>query len=476
MILTLLLVDLTVSDGGLLESGQTRQWEWGAPTSGPVGLGSAWGTNLSAPYLHDTVDTLEVALPDLSQAARPMLRVRHWYDIAPGDVAIVEIHDGTGWVELEPVFGYPDPAGFVGTSAGYVEHAWSLSGHETATQLRFRLQADLAVALDGWFIQTVEVIDGDVVPPLISPVAQPVDTQDLSGPYDVVVNVLDDVGVTDVLLHWEAAGIAQSVPMQPVKDGAWRGQIPGQAPDTLVTWSVSADDGTQVTWYPDAIDAAFRVFLAAPRDLRVEPVGLRPVAQSIQLAWDPPDSPHPVTGYRVFDEARLEVLAANQSPAVITLIPQEPQVFSVQAEYDAGAGDVSEPMELDFDVPQLVSVDPPGAHAGDTVHVTLVGDSLYLDETSTLNLGPGIEVLSLDVEDAHTADATVADQGRCGGRGGPRRGVERRARYLDVCAAVSDSGCGGPPRHRQRASWQARAGRPGQHGRPAPLCRSSGRR
>ncbi|HHO50325.1 MAG TPA: hypothetical protein ENK18_05490, partial [Deltaproteobacteria bacterium] len=126
--LLLLTLDLSLSDGALIEAGQTGQWGWADPAAGPTGLGSCWGTNPDGPYLHDTIDTLEIPLGDLSGVVRPLLTVRHWYEIAGGDLGVLELDDGTGWRVLDPVFGYPDPAGFVGVSLGYVVHAWDLSG------------------------------------------------------------------------------------------------------------------------------------------------------------------------------------------------------------------------------------------------------------------------------------------------------------------------------------------------------------
>lgn len=406
--LLLLALDLSVSDGGLIEGGQTGQWGWADPAAGPVGLGSCWGTNPDGRYLHDTIDTLEIPVGDLTGVTRPILTVRHWYEIAAGDLGVLELDDGTGWSVAEPVFGYPDPAGFVGTSAGYVVHAWDLSGQGATPGVRLRLQSNPSVALDGWYVQEINLWDGDVVPPKLSPLIVPGDTQDLGGPYPVEIEIFDDVGVQGATLSWSTDESGPfEVPMVSVGADTWHAEIPGQAPDTIVRWSVLAGDGSQQARWPAVGEEAFRVFLAAPTELQGPPAA-HAVAQRVELSWTPPDSPHTVSGYELTQEGQGPSVVVSGTAASVVLTPDVPQRFEVRALYDVGAGDPSEPLELDVEVPELLELDPSFAYQGERRYVQLSGRSLYLLQGETvLALGPGITVLSLDVRDAHAATALI---------------------------------------------------------------------
>ncbi len=406
--LLILAFDLSVSDGSLLEGGQTGQWGWGDPGAGPVGLGSCWGTNPDGPYLHDTIDTLEIPLGDLSGISRPILTMRHWYEIAAGDQGVLEIHDGTGWSVLDPVFGYPDPAGFTGTSGAYVVHAWDLSGRGIAPRVRLSFRSDPVSALAGWYVQELNLWDGDIIPPSITPLVTPTDTQDLSGPYPAELEIVDDVGVSSASLSWQTDTEGPiSVPMVRLADDRWQGDIPAQPPDTIVRWSIVAEDGSQQTRWPELGDAQFRVFLAAPTQL-TGPSLSHTLSQRIELSWTPPDSPHPVRGYEVFQEGAPEPLVVEAPSVGIPLETTDSQIFDVRAIYDAGTGDTSPPLSLQVEVPQLDLLEPSFGYQGERRYVQLSGQSLYLlQEISGLQLGSGVTILSFDVADAHSATALI---------------------------------------------------------------------
>ncbi|MBX2796187.1 MAG: fibronectin type III domain-containing protein [Myxococcales bacterium] len=400
--------DLSASDHGLVSAGDTAQWEWADPGVGPVGLGHAWGTNPDGPTLHDTVDTLEVPLPSLVGLDRPVVKVRHFYDLGLGDVGRVEVDDGSGWTMLQPLSGTPDPAGFVGASNGYVEHAFDLSGLGSDPGFRFVFQADTLLAGDGWYVQRLELWDGDVVGPEVTGLVIPEDTQDLVGPYPLSVAATDDVGVTEVTLRWSTeGGPLVEVPMVPGSGAEWRAAIPAQSKNTVVSWSVLASDGTHHTLWPE-VDDTFRVYLAAPTNV-AGPDGPHQVAQSALLDWTEPDSPEEVTHYQVFQAGVVSTMLVSAPPATVTLLPGAEQTFSVAAVYGKlGPGDRSEPVTMDVEVPQLLSMIPSRAHQGESVYVRLEGQSLYLQQGRTrLNLGPGISVASLDVYNAHAAVARI---------------------------------------------------------------------
>ncbi|MCA9571475.1 MAG: hypothetical protein KC656_26740, partial [Myxococcales bacterium] len=300
----LVVLDFDTSPGPLVEGGDTGQWAWGTPTVGPAGGGRTWATVLDGPYLHDTLDWLELPTGSLAGATRPTLELRHWYATAAGDGGLLEIDQGSGWQPFDPYGGYPDPAGFSGASNGWVDTWWDLSGLTPGTRLRLAFRADAAIADDGWFLSRLRVLDGDALPPTLTPVTLPVDTQDLDGPYVVEMDATDDVGVTGVSVWWSADGGAeQEVVATLVTGDRYRAEIPGHPPDTVITWRVEATDGENLATWPSSGTERFRVFLAAPTDLWVE-LPDRPVVQWLPVSWTAPVSPHAV--------ARFELIQADE--------------------------------------------------------------------------------------------------------------------------------------------------------------------
>jgi hypothetical protein len=396
-------VDLGVTDGGFVSGGETGQWGWGVPSTGPTTYGTLWGTNLSGNYLHDTTDWLELALPDLSEVAEPTLVLEHWYAVRQGDSALVELEG----VVVDPAGGYPDALGFVGTSGGMVEHVWALEPGSGST-LRLLFVADAAQADAGWFLKTVSVWDGDLVVPTIVPVTEPVDTQLLSEPYLVEVDITDDRGLSSVDLWVNDGGALEVLPMS--GSGArYSASIPAEPPGTTISWWIEASDGENTALYPAEGTGEFRVYLAAPTGLVADLPEGRPVATSVELDWLPPDTPHPVLGYQVRREDVLIPVATVDGPPVeIPLEGDSPQRFYVTATYAEGAGDPSEILELDIEVPTLQLVEPEVAYQGEELYVRLQGQALFLLQSeATLSLGPEIEVLTLEVRDANTATARV---------------------------------------------------------------------
>jgi len=403
----ILVFDLAGGSGGLIEGGQTGQWDWGAPTQGPVGLGNCWGTNLNGPYLHDSVDFLEVPLPDLSGLTDPVVVIRHYFDVAAGDHGLVQVDSGGGFSRVEPVLGYPTADGFSGASGSYVEHAFDLSGAGTAPRVRLSFGADLVGASDGWFVQTVTLWDGDVVPPQVAPVLIPSNTQDLVGPYDIELSVMDDTDVASVTMFWTSDGAQiHSVPLSQVGGELWHGDIPAQHPDTTVVWWVEADDGTQAVTWPAVGTESFRVFLAAPRNLSA-PVSHRNIATKVDLSWDPPETSHEVEGYEVRQTGGSQVFSVDAEGVTVPLTPQSSQRFEVRALYAAGVGDATPALQLDYEVPQL-TIEPAEVFAADEVYLELSGASLYLLQGATdVDLGQGVAVLQTNVIDTDRLTARV---------------------------------------------------------------------
>ena len=405
--------DFSAGDQGLVSEGDTLQWRWEAtPDAGPGG--PSWGTNPDGQYLQDTDDALRLVLPSLAAAKTPTLVVHHAYDVVPGDRAVVEVDDGSGWGLLTPDGGLPDPVdGFVGSSGGWVTSRFDLTGLGPELSVRFRLVADASQADEGWYLQRLELFDGDVTPPRITEISVPQDNQGVEEGQAVTVRVDDDVAVDEVTLVYQldGDGVDHLVTMGRLTpgegSGLFEGQIPGQPADTMVSWFVTASDGSQSTRFPAATDASFRVFLAAPSQVEVtEP--LDRVASEVELAWAAPESPHGVDHYQVL-QGGVAVAMFEGEGGVVPLTPGTDARITVHADYGPlGVGDPSEALTLGLEVPELVALRPAESFAGTSRWVEVEVAGLYLLEGATeVSLGEGVSVDAVEVRDVEHAQLLV---------------------------------------------------------------------
>lgn len=400
---------LTDSNGGLTTTGDTEQWEYGAVCTGPLGgyTGpNAWSTGLDRPYLNDSTDYLQLPSVDLSGSTRPVLSFFHWFEIdSDGDAAWVETWDGAGWSRVEPVYGYSATTGYEGSSNGWHEAYVDLTGLTDAAAVRFVFSTDARIALSGWFIDDLAIVDGDPVPPQITPTTLPTDTEDLTGPYVVEMNIEDDLGAVSATLMWgETDEDLGALDMVEVSPGLFRGEIPAVAPDTDLSWMVQATDGENTSTWPESGLEEFRVYLAAPSGVE-GPEG-RVVGTSAPLTWDAPDSTHDVIGYRIYRDGELVAESVDTSEDAPLRGPVD--TFEVSALYDVGEGDRSAPLLLRTSVPEVTLVEPEKAWQGDQVRVTVLGDTLLLTAADAdLDLGEGVEVSDVNVVDANCAVFTL---------------------------------------------------------------------
>ncbi|MDP2309993.1 MAG: hypothetical protein Q8P18_28500 [Pseudomonadota bacterium] len=401
--------DLQSDDGSFLSTGATGQWKWGSVANGP-GAGfdgtHAWSTGLARDYLNDTVDYLEIPVPDLTGVARPVMCFQHWYEIVAGDRGWIEVDSGNGFEVVSPLYGYPASTGFVGSSGGWRPVVVDLSVVDTAApstldlRVRFVFEADLANVGDGWTIDNVAFHDGDVAPPRISDLSQLADTEDLAGPYAVEVSVEDDTIVSSVTLAWSGGGVEGSAQMEPTGAGTWRGEIPPHLPDTEVSYWVRASDGLNTSREPADSELTFRVYLPAPTGL-TGPSG-RVVGATVPLSWSAPMSAHEVVGYEVL-RGGLAVLEVTEPHADAPLLGAL-ESYAVRAIFEEGPGDISSVLVVDGVLPTLGAVRPDTAWPGESVRVRISGSYLLLvDGTVSLDLGAGVEIGPIDVRDVDSA-------------------------------------------------------------------------
>ncbi len=404
--------DLSASDGGFVAGGDVgATWEWGVVQNGPESgfLGpSAWGTRLDGPYLNDAEETLTLPDLDLSGTLRPVLGLTHWYAIdsgGSGDFGRIEAWDGSAWQIVEPIYGYDSAGGFSGLSGGWVTSWIDLGGLGDPARLRLVLDTDLALVDSGWFLGEGVLADGDPVPPRITLLELPQDSQVLSGGYTVLASLQDDQAGVSALISWQDdRGNVGIEPM--LADGElWRGTLPVAEPDTTVEWQVEGSDGLNTATTPPA---SFRIYLAAPTGLAGP---LRPVAASqALLTWTPPDSPHPVLDYTVWADGR-QVGGGPDSSAWVQLV-EGPAAYTVRARFDTPigtrSGDASTPLWIQAALPVLDAVEPDQGWAGDALRLRVSGENLLLVQGEVdLDLGEGLTVESLEVRDVNTLLAQV---------------------------------------------------------------------
>ena len=400
---------LSDSDGGLTSYGETDQWEYGEITSGPMSGytgANGWATGLDRPYLNDSTDYLQLPSVDLSGTTRPVLSFFPGYALdSGGDAAWVEVSDGATWERADPVYGYSDLVGYSGSSNGWHETYFDLSGVNDASMVRLVFSSDARVALSGWYIDDIMIVDGDPVPPNIVAETEPEDTQDLDGPYIVEAMIEDDLGDVSAQLWWGEAEEEQvAIAMTEVSPGLFRGEIPGAAANTSLSWQVQASDGENSAVWPEDGPDEFRVYLAAPTGLS-GPDG-RVVGTEAQLEWDAPDSPHPVSSYRVYRDGELVAESVDTNQAAPLKGPVD--TFEVSAVYDGREGDRSAPLLMHTSISEITRVEPSKAWQGDQVRVNVVGETLLLSQgAASLDLGEGIEIADVQVVDANYAVFTL---------------------------------------------------------------------
>ena len=412
-----LTLDLDEDDGGLTPEPGNLQWEYGEPSTGP-GEGftgtNVWATRLDGPYLNDAEGALVLPAADLSGLTAPQLTFWMWSDIHVSDVGRVEVLDG-GWTLIEPVYGYPSAEGFSGRSDGWQFAVFDLTGVDDLSQVRLRFVADPALQDEGWYIDDIQVWDGDIAEPQVQDLDQLEDTEDLDGPYTVSVLVEDDSALDSVDLLVSFDGGAEEPRPMVLEGGRWVADIEGQDPDTRVSYAVLATDvGGNTTREPEVAYESFRVRLPAPTEL-TGPEG-RVIDVRAQLDWSPPDSIHTVLEYRIWrDEEVVDVVDAP--PAEVDLYGDDR--FSVSAVFDVGEGDRSKVLVLDSARPQVLDVDPQQMYQGESLRLTVEGAYLLLvDGDVTADLGEGVTVGDIEVLDVDrcTMEIEIAETAPVGDR------------------------------------------------------------
>jgi hypothetical protein len=401
--------DLEDDDGGLVGSGSPGQWAWGEVVAGPGTAFSgtrAWATVLDGPYLNNALDHLSLPSVDTSFLLDPMLLWWQWVDTEPGDSLWLERKTSGVWTQVDPVYGYPEAAGFSGANLQWQKVTLDLAGVTDLSQVRFVFSSDPSVTASGVVVDDVTLWDGDVAAPLLTNLAVLSDTDDLDGPYVISVDAQDNQGLSEVNLVYSVEGGQEVVEtMANVGGIRFEGAVPGQPHDTVIFYRVEAADAESFSLAPETGDLSFRVRLPAPLDF-TGPTGVVHATDAL-LSWSSPETQHPIEGYRVYREDVLEVETADAF-AEVAVLGEGLDVFSVSALYAAGEGDRTGSLSLDGAGIALVGVEPMSVFQGETVRLQIQGRNLFFVQGDVdLDLGPGLEIQELEVFNVDRVQATV---------------------------------------------------------------------
>jgi hypothetical protein len=401
--------DLENDDGGLVGSGSPGQWAWGDVVAGPGRAFSgtrAWATVLDGPYLNNALDPLSLPSVDTASLADPMLLWWQWVDTEPGDSLWLEQKIAGVWTRVDPVYGYPDAAGFTGANLAWQKVTLDLAGVTDLSQVRFVFSSDASVAASGVVVDDVTLWDGDIAAPLLTNLSVLSDTDDLDGPYLISVDAQDNQGLAEVNFVYSLDGGQEVLEaMANVGGIRFEGAVPGQPHDTVVSYRVEAADAESFTLVPEGGDLSFRVRLPAPMDL-TGPSGVVHATEA-QLTWSPPETQHPIEGYRVYRGEVFEV-ETRDTQAEVVVLGEGLDVFSVAALYAVGEGDRTGTLSLDGAGIALVRVDPMSVFQGETVRLQVQGRNLlFVQGDLALDLGEGLEIQELEVFNVDRVQATV---------------------------------------------------------------------
>jgi len=398
--------DPEVDENAFSTSGVPDLWSCGAIASGPmIGFtgSNACATHLAGNYSNNADSLLTLPDQDLSGLALPMLRWMQWFSFEAGDFGQVEMFENGVWVQIVPVYGYPNgEAAFQGQEKTWHSAHLDLTGLTNLNQIRFRLQSDATVNDEGWYLDDFSLWDGDIVPPRISDLSILEDTEALDLDLPVQVQVEDNAASLSIRLFYELNGDpAQSEALVAQGNGQFGGVIPGQGHDTHVDYWVEADDGFNLSVEPVEGVYSFRVRLPAPQDLE-GPAGLIHDTHT-DLTWSAPDSSHVIESYRLYRDEEL-VVATSDTQAEVPLLGGDLDRFVVRAVFAQGEGDPSEELVLNSAVPSAVSLDPGRVFQGDRIRSLLTGVNLvFVQNELDLDFGEGVEVVQIEVRDVDHA-------------------------------------------------------------------------
>lgn len=452
-------------------------WEYGEPADGMAGAGAGavWSTGLSTLYIKNTRSSLfspplETESLSAEETDDLTLELKHAYatDVSTGDCAAalalnpyddvlcadggllrfwpasgaepVMLAASPAYGDVAAVDGFP-AAVFAGTSAGYVTSYFDFKGLGTVDggliELLFASNGVRTSTGSGWYISSLALYQGDVIPPQLEMSAKPDDTCNIKGPYDIIVGGKDNRSIAQVMLYWDR-GV--NTPTQQaelgfdVTTGLWRTSIAGQPSGTTIRyWIEGKDTSGNGGRLPPFDYYSFVVTLPAPLNLRVPPHEAEVLTTALE--WEAPNlntaehaecQAYAVAGYDILHQARNaagdvrevgrfsvfdpEVISNNSGVKYRTQVQPvglpETDLFQVRAIYQLNdqqtLGSYSAPVSEQFVVPRVLSLTPELSWQGSRVDFSI--EALYTRFVAgavNVEMPEGVTVEQLTVLDAN---------------------------------------------------------------------------
>jgi hypothetical protein len=163
---------------GIVTPGFVDQWHQSTELNHTPGGAVSWKCGDTGPGNYADLLDAGLVTPEVTLPENAMLTFWHWIDAEisqtyPGrayDGGLVEIWDGTDWVQITPEGGYPYTSrGTTGPfpeytplysgTYGWSEAVFDLSAYSgEAVQFRFRFGSDQAVNREGWYIDDLLIV------------------------------------------------------------------------------------------------------------------------------------------------------------------------------------------------------------------------------------------------------------------------------------------------------------------------------
>ncbi len=245
-------------------------WQWGIPTSGPRLAHSGtcvWATKVGGNYTNNSDSRLDSPPFDLKGMSQVTLSFWHWYlneasENSLWDGGNVKISaDGGPFEILIPFDGYDgviDPYNEVNGNQpafggepqnGNFWHPeyFDLTPFVNKTVvLRFHFSSDNNTTAPGWYLDDVQLTMSPEKPPRITNTTRFSDTDNTRGPYLIQAKITDDTGLAQTELGFSTDALQSFtfMPMNPIGQDWFQGQIPGQPKGSTVHYFIRATDQT----------------------------------------------------------------------------------------------------------------------------------------------------------------------------------------------------------------------------------------
>jgi len=264
-----LIWDFEPDDGGFVTNSGS-DWQWGAPTTGPLSAHSGsnvWATGLNGNYNNLSDSRLDTPPIDLTAIADATLIFEHWYLMEYSDETFwdggnikISVNDGPFEV-IYPQDGYDSVIDDFNTVVGNEQAFCGPSDNgnfwhreyfdltqyiDNTVVIRFHFGSDEYTAEPGWYIDDVQILMNTTAAPLITNTTILPNTSDNVGPYTVQSKITGSTAIASASLFYStnAGTTFTEVVMADLSENIYQGEIQGQPYATVINYYVQAKNAT----------------------------------------------------------------------------------------------------------------------------------------------------------------------------------------------------------------------------------------